>query len=263
MYPQLFSAASRFAPVLSRLASRGAAFASPFWKASQIDVPGVTPSGVGAHAAPTGPSPPISGISPGYQDTPSIKGLINSGNIDIHKRPIVRNPDGTISTVRSLSANFGNGEVLMPTVSDDGRIMSDKEAMDTYRKTGRHLGIFDTPDNATAYAKSLHEDQAKEYGAKAPQMPWWASGDMSKMFPGASPAPAPAPVSAPQTAPVPMPQARPADAPQAQPDTSFFMRNAMMQHDPITGQLLDPSGASSVSGPDLISKMMTYLHGKA
>jgi hypothetical protein len=36
-----------------------------------------------------------------------------------------------------------------------------------------------------------------------------------------------------------------------------------MQHDPITGQLLDPSGASSVTGPDLISKMMTYLHGKA
>jgi hypothetical protein len=60
-----------------------------------------------------------------------------------------------------------------------------------------------------------------------------------------------------------MPQARPADAPQAAPDTSFFMRNALMQHDPITGQLLDPSGASSVSGPDLISKMMTYLHGKA
>jgi hypothetical protein len=101
----------------------------------------------------------------------------------------------------------------------------------------------------------------------APQMPWWASGDLSKM-PGAapqapSPAPAPAPVSAPQTAPVPMPQARPADAPQAPPDTGFFMRNAMMQRDPMTGQLLDPSASSSVSGPDLISKMMTYLHGKA
>jgi hypothetical protein len=60
-----------------------------------------------------------------------------------------------------------------------------------------------------------------------------------------------------------MPQARPADAPQAQPDTSFFMRNALLQRDPMTGQLLDPSAASSVTGPDLISKMMTYLHGKA
>jgi len=41
--------------------------------------------------------------------------------------------------------------------------MSDEDAFKRYRETGEHLGIFDTPDNATAYAKSLHEDQAKEY----------------------------------------------------------------------------------------------------
>jgi hypothetical protein len=110
---------------------------------------------------------------------------------------------------------------------------------------------------------------------------------MAKMFHGAAPAPAPAAPQDPQVnangslpgamgptsvggAPLanqpqnaPMPMGRPADAPQATPDTSFFMRNAMMQHDPMTGQLLDPSASSSVSGPDLISKMMTYLHGKA
>jgi hypothetical protein len=106
-----------------------------------------------------------------------------------------------------------------------------------------------------------------------PQLPWWATGDMTKMFPGAQAAPpqtpAPAP-AAPQAAPVPMPQARPAEAPQAQPgsgagapDTSFFMRNAMSMRDPSTGELIDPSGASSVRGPDLISKMMAYLHNKA
>jgi cell division septation protein DedD len=76
----------------------------------------------------------------------------------------------------------------------------------------------------------------------------------------AAPAPVPAPTA--QAAPVPMPQARPAEAPQAQPDTSFFMRNAMSMRDPSTGELIDPSGASSVRGPDLISKMMAYLHNK-
>lgn len=101
--------------------------------------------------------------------------------------------------------------------------------------------------------------------AAAPELPWWASGDMTKMFPGASQAPA----AAPQAAPVPMPRARPAQAsaPQApaqesQPDTSFFMRNAMMMRDPASGELIDPQGAASVRGPDLISKMMTYLHNK-
>lgn len=98
----------------------------------------------------------------------AVAGLKAPGNIDIHQRPIVKNADGTISTVRSISIGTDQGEVLIPTVSDDGRVMTDDEAVATYRKTGKHLGIFDSPANATAFANSLHDQQAQEYGGQPP-----------------------------------------------------------------------------------------------
>ena len=91
-----------------------------------------------------GPAPPVFG----------------AGNINLSNRPEVRNPDGSVSTVRSMSANIDGREVLMPTVSDDARIMSDDEAVQQYLKTGKNLGIFDTVPAADAYAKQLHERQS-------------------------------------------------------------------------------------------------------
>ncbi|WP_439392324.1 lysozyme [Bradyrhizobium sp. PMVTL-01] len=93
-------------------------------------------------------------------------GRIEKGNIDLDRRPVVKNPDGTISTVRSLGANIDGKETLIPTVSDDGRIMSDEEAIETFKRTGKHLGKFDTPDNSSSYAQALHEQQAQRYGQR-------------------------------------------------------------------------------------------------
>lgn len=95
--------------------------------------------------------------------TGKTPGLLAEGNIDLAKRPVVRNADGTISTVRSMSFNQDGREILVPTVSPDGQILSDQQAIERYRQTGENLGVFDTPDAATKYANTLHTQQEAMY----------------------------------------------------------------------------------------------------
>jgi hypothetical protein len=90
-------------------------------------------------------------------------GQITPGNIDLNDRMAYRNPDGSLSTVRSMSIGTDKGEVLIPTITNNGDPMTADEAISLYRSTGKHLGIFQTPEAATHYARALHKQQESLY----------------------------------------------------------------------------------------------------
>lgn len=86
------------------------------------------------------------------------------GNLPLDIRDRVQNPDGSVSTVRTISIGTDAGEVLIPTVVN-GRVVSDDEAVAHYNRTGENFGTFRSPDEATEYAQWLHRQHEQQLGA--------------------------------------------------------------------------------------------------
>lgn len=115
------------------------------------------------------PAPTQVASAPRFIDQPETQsaptsvppaGLRVPGNIDLTARPVVNNPDGSVSTIRSISISTDEGEVLIPTIVN-GQPVSEEEAIAHYRETGEHLGIFENEQIATAYAQQLHNQEAR------------------------------------------------------------------------------------------------------
>jgi hypothetical protein len=81
---------------------------------------------------------------------PKVPGILP---FDIQNR--VENPDGTISTIKTISFNDGTGEILIPTIVKN-KELSEEEAIDYYYKSGESFGTFKSVEDANRMAEYLH-----------------------------------------------------------------------------------------------------------
>ena len=98
------------------------------------------------------------GGDPKFTVNANAPGILEKGNIDLSKRPVVQRANGAISTIESMGIEEDGKEVVIPMISDDGKILTRDEAIKQYKDTGKHLGKFATEQQASAYAEELHSD---------------------------------------------------------------------------------------------------------
>ena len=98
-----------------------------------------------------------------HENLTASKGILRQGNIDIHARPKVQLADGSTATVRSIAVTFDDGTFVIPTIGPKGEDWSNEQAIEEFKRTGKHLGMFKTAEDAEAYSIALHENQDKEY----------------------------------------------------------------------------------------------------
>lgn len=130
---------------------------------------------------------PLKGYEKDVYSIPEItqsEGQVERGNIDLAKRKVALNKDGSIDTVLPMSIDENGKAVLIPRVSNDGTVMSPEDAIKAYKATGKHLGVFDDKNSADRYAEQLQNssiwkpsvDYYKKGNYEAP-MTWGRNGD--------------------------------------------------------------------------------------
>jgi hypothetical protein len=88
-------------------------------------------------------------------------GALEPGNIDLTRRPHVRNADGSVSTVYSMGTEINGKQYLIPLVHDDGYIMTPDQGIAEFERTGKHLGVYASPEDSDRAAQAIHEDQER------------------------------------------------------------------------------------------------------
>ena len=94
---------------------------------------------------------------------------MESGNIDLTNRPRIINPNGSVSSVRSIGITAQDGKFVLIPTAVDGRILLDQDAINHWKQTigpgkkyGDNLGVDDTQAASDARGGQLYMSQKQQ-----------------------------------------------------------------------------------------------------
>jgi hypothetical protein len=111
---------------------------------------------VGTQPPPGAPAAPAAAVTPA---APAATNALVPGQAVLGNTPLDAVPGGTkaIQSAAPIAITSGAQKgkyLLLPGVKADGSPATEDEALDQYEKDGKHLGIFNSPGVATAYANN-------------------------------------------------------------------------------------------------------------
>lgn len=90
-------------------------------------------------------------------------GMLEPGNIPPESRPVTWNNDGSYSTTKSIIVvDDKNRAILLPSISPDGKQLSTSDAIDLYKTTGKHLGVFKSEKDANNFDEQVWHPQQEQ-----------------------------------------------------------------------------------------------------
>jgi len=88
---------------------------------------------------------------------PPAPGLVERGTLDPYNRTRVPRPGGGYETMLTRGIELDGGRIaIIPSVVG-GRELTREQAIEHFRQTYEHFGIFDSREAADAYDKALHD----------------------------------------------------------------------------------------------------------
>jgi hypothetical protein len=108
--------------------------------------------------------------------------ILQYGNINLLTRPVVRLKNGDVkkdfSTIIDDRLADGTAvKVIIPSMTDDGVVISELNAKKLYQQTGRHFGKFELNLIAERYQRVLQDKEVTRYQLTIKNNPLYGSGD--------------------------------------------------------------------------------------